>query len=233
MIQAHGLAVRRAGQLLRFADVQVQPGGVLLLRGPSGSGKTTWLSLVAGLLQADEGQLTVAQTRLAPADGSPLRTQAQRDAWRARHIGWLPQRLHLSPALNVHDNLRLAAWAAGVPVDEARIAQRLSALGVAELAARQPHTLSGGQAQRVALARATLLQPPLLLADEPTASLDDEAAHQAMTLLLETAQSTGATLVVATHDERMVSELARRAALGHCVLDFLVLQRFSLLDSVL
>ncbi|GAB4089491.1 ABC transporter ATP-binding protein [Hydrogenophaga soli] len=233
MIQAHGLAVQRAGQTLRFADVQVQPGGVLLLRGPSGSGKTTWLSLVAGLLQADQGQLTVAQTRLAPADTTPLRTQAQRDAWRARHIGWLPQRLHLSPALTVQDNLRLAFWAAGLPVDEARITQRLAALGVAELAGRKPHTLSGGQAQRVALARATLLQPPLLLADEPTASLDDEAAHQAMALLLEAAQATGATLVVATHDERMVSELARRAALGFCVLDFLVLQRFSDKESAL
>lgn len=225
MIQTHGLAVQRAGQTLRFADVQVQAGGVLLLRGPSGSGKTTWLSVVAGLLQADQGQLTVAQTRLAPADSTPLRTQAQRDAWRARHIGWLPQRLHLSPALTVQDNLRLAFWAAGLPVDDARIAQRLSALGVAELAGRKPHTLSGGQAQRVALARATLLQPPLLLADEPTASLDDEAAHQAMALLLEAARTTGATLVVATHDERMVSELGRRAAQGQYFLDFLVLPR--------
>jgi putative ABC transport system ATP-binding protein len=85
----------------------------------------------------------------------------------------------------------------------------LAQVGVAELAGRKPHQLSGGQAQRVALARAVLLQPELLLADEPTASLDDEAAADALALLQQSAAACGASLVIATHDQRVVQALAR------------------------
>jgi putative ABC transport system ATP-binding protein len=89
----------------------------------------------------------------------------------------------------------------------------LQALGVSELAARRPATLSGGQAQRVALARAVLLQPKVILADEPTASLDDVAAHDALTLLQASAQRCGATLVIATHDARVRSALPQARVL--------------------
>ena len=94
-----------------------------------------------------------------------------------------------------------------MPRDDAAIAQALARVGVAELSARKPHQLSGGQAQRVALARAVLLQPELLLSDEPTASLDDEAAASAMALLQGSAAACGATLVIATHDPRVVQAL--------------------------
>ena len=103
----------------------------------------------------------------------------------------------------MYQNLAMAQWAAGVPENAARIEQALAALGVAELSARLPAQLSGGQAQRVALARAVLLQPALILADEPTASLDDVAAADAVALLLGTAQTQGAILVIATHDARV------------------------------
>jgi putative ABC transport system ATP-binding protein len=125
------------------------------------------------------------------------------DAWRARTIGFLPQKLHLSAALTVAQNLAMAQWAAGQAEDPHRIAATLAALGVADLGRRKPAQLSGGQAQRVALARAVLLQPRVILADEPTASLDDEAAAAAIALLLQTAQQHGATLVIATHDGRV------------------------------
>jgi putative ABC transport system ATP-binding protein len=148
------------------------------------------------------GELTVAEQPL-----SALRTLAA-DAWRARVIGFLPQKLHLSAALSVQQNLAMAQWAAGQPEDLARIQEALTALGVAELAARKPAQLSGGQAQRVALARAVLLKPRVILADEPTASLDDDAASEAVALLLGTARSQGATLVIATHDARVAAALA-------------------------
>lgn len=129
--------------------------------------------------------------------------QARRDAWRARRVGVLPQRLHLSEALNVFDNLALAPWAAGLPVDGAAIHRTLALLGLSARADHRPHQLSGGEAQRVALARAVLLRPRLLLADEPTASLDDEAAAQALDLLQQCCRACGASLVVATHDRRV------------------------------
>ncbi len=185
------------GQRLAFADIDVPQGGVLLLQGRSGAGKSTWLALAAGLLGPSGGDITVAGQSLAA-----LKPMA-RDAWRARTIGFLPQRLHLSEALTVADNLALAYFAAGLAQDAAAMARTLDALGVAGLAQRRPAQLSGGQAQRVALARAVLLAPKVILADEPTASLDDEAAADALALLQSTAARCGATLVIATHDARV------------------------------
>jgi putative ABC transport system ATP-binding protein len=206
MIRTRGLAAAFAGgPLIHFPDVDLPQGSVLLLRGPSGSGKSTWLAVVAGLLAAQQGSLDVAGAPMA-ASGPAA------DTWRARHVGFLPQKLHLSAALTVEQNLALVHWAAGLPPDPARIARTLAALGVADLAQRRPHALSGGQAQRVALARAVLLTPNVLLADEPTASLDDEAAYAALALLLHTAAQAQATLVLATHDARAVQALHAAAA---------------------
>jgi putative ABC transport system ATP-binding protein len=197
LIRTHGLAFRYAsGPSLAFPDIDVPQGGSLLLQGRSGSGKSTWLSLVAGLLSPAAGQVVVAGQDLAQLG------RGERDRWRGRHVGFLPQRLHLSDALSVERNLALVYFAAGLPVDREAIRLALLALNVSTVAGRRPGELSGGQAQRVALARAILLQPKVLLADEPTASLDDEAAAAAMDLLRECAGRCGATLVVATHDAR-------------------------------
>jgi putative ABC transport system ATP-binding protein len=198
MISTRQLVYRYAkGPELRFEDVDVAQGGVLLLRGASGSGKSTWLALAAGLLAPVEGDLTVA--------GQDMKAlgKVAGDAWRAATIGFLPQKLHLSAALTVHGNLAMAQWAAGRPADESRITEALAALNVQALAQRKPAQLSGGQAQRVALARAVLLKPQVILADEPTASLDDEAAAASLDLLRATARQQGATLVIATHDARV------------------------------
>lgn len=198
MIQTRALRYAYVGgATLSFPDVEVAQGAVLLLSGPSGSGKSTWLALVAGLVGPASGDLTVAGQTL------PALKNVAGDAWRAKTIGFLPQKLHLSAALTVFQNLALAQWAAGVREDAGRIRSTLQALGVAELAQRKPGQLSGGQAQRVALARAVLLQPQVILADEPTASLDDEAARDAVALLLATAKTYNATLVIATHDARV------------------------------
>ena len=206
MIHTHELTYTYPqGAPLRFPDVQLPQGGVLVLRGNSGSGKSTWLALLAGLLTPQSGTLTVAGQLLNSL------TASQCDAWRAKNLGFLPQKLHLSEALTVAGNLSLAYFAAGLPDNaeaKAHILKTLDSLDVADLAQRKPSQLSGGQAQRVALARAVLLHPKIILADEPTASLDDDAAESALQLLQASAQRSQATLVVATHDQRAVDGLA-------------------------
>jgi putative ABC transport system ATP-binding protein len=193
---------------LHFPNVDLAQGDVLVLRGNSGSGKSTWLALLAGLLTPQQGELIVAGQRLNGLSNTA------RDAWRATHLGFLPQKLHLSEALTVAENLQLAYFAAGLPLNAAakmHIESTLAALGVADFARRKPSTLSGGQAQRVALARAVLLSPKIILADEPTASLDDDAACAALALLQASAarcnSSCKATLVIATHDFRVAATL--------------------------
>ena len=173
------------------------PGEAWLLSGPSGCGKSTLLHILAGLVVPTQGTVSVA--------GSDLRAMAEgaRDRWRGRTIGLVPQRLHLVGALNVRDNLRLAQSLPGLPADDARITALLQAVGVADLAHRYPRELSQGQAQRVAVARAVVNRPALLLADEPTANLDDAHAAQALELLRAQALEAGATLIVASHDGRV------------------------------
>lgn len=203
VLQTHQLRYAYPGcTALAFPDVALAQDEVLLLSGPSGSGKSTWLALVAALVAPNAGSLTVAGQEIAALRGRAA------DAWRARNIGFLPQKLHLSAALTVRDNLALAYWAAGLAENCSRIAQVLEALGVQGLAGRLPSQLSGGQAQRVALARAVLMAPPLILADEPTASLDDAAAADAVGLLLQAAKAQKASLVIATHDARVAQTLA-------------------------
>ncbi|MBT9551191.1 MAG: ATP-binding cassette domain-containing protein [Hydrogenophaga sp.] len=202
MIETRGLGhAYPGGPSLPFGDVVVPQGGTLLLRGPSGSGKSTWLALAAGLLTPQAGEMLVAGQSVAA-----LRA-GERDRWRARCIGFLPQKLFLSEALSVAENLALVHFASGLPADRAAIAHALEALNVGALAARKPSQLSGGQAQRVALARALLLRPPVLLVDEPTASLDDASCADALALLRQGAAQTGATLVIATHDARVLQAL--------------------------
>ena len=198
MIQTSKLAFcYPGGTPIAFPDIDVAQGMVVLLSGPSGCGKSTWLALVAGLVKPSAGSLKIAGQSIASLGGVAA------DAWRASNIGFLPQKLHLSAALTVSQNLAMAQWAAGQAEDLQRIAVTLETLGVAELGHRRPSQLSGGQAQRVALARAVLLKPKVILADEPTASLDDESAADAVQLLVQTARQQGATLVIATHDGRV------------------------------
>ncbi len=210
MIATHGLRYSYAGEshAINFPDIEVAQGNVLLLQGPSGSGKSTWLALVAGLVAPTAGSMEVSGQAMHGVG------QMATDAWRAKTIGFLPQKLHLSAALTVYQNLALVFWAVGVAEDGLRINAALNALGVAALANRLPSQLSGGQAQRVALARAVLMQPKVLLVDEPTASLDDQAASDAVTLLLSTAHANGATLVIATHDARVEAVINQQSLLG-------------------
>jgi ABC-type lipoprotein export system ATPase subunit len=182
---------------LRIPDWRADGGERWLLAGVSGSGKSTLLNILAGLLRPSAGSAVVGGQDLGEL------SEAAIDRWRGRHVGYVPQRLHLIASLDVLDNLLLAQYLAGVPVDRAAAAALLVSLGVDALALRMPDQLSQGEAQRVAVARAVINRPALLLADEPTAALDDAQAASAIELLTTQADAVGATLVVASHDARI------------------------------
>jgi len=182
---------------------RAEAGEQWLLAGASGSGKSTILHILAGLTRPTTGCVIVGDTDLGTLHASAL------DRWRGRTIGFVPQRLHLVTALDVRDNLRLAQAFADATHDDARIRALLEALQIGDLARRFPRELSHGQAQRVAVARAVVNRPRLLLADEPTASLDDAHAVMALELLRTQAIGVGATLVIASHDARVRAALPR------------------------
>ena len=208
MLEIRGLRHAYGGTtVLSVPSWDVAAGEASLVLGPSGSGKSTLLNVIAGLATPTEGSVRVGDeevTRLAPA---------ARDAFRARRVGLVLQTLHLVGVVSVRDNLRLAQRLAGCRVDDGRIDEVLAGLGIAALAGARASRLSVGEAQRVAIARAVVNRPALLLADEPTSALDDANCARALSLLLGQATACGATLLVATHDNRIRDRFARRLEL--------------------
>ena len=208
MIAVRGLAHRYgATEALRLPDWKVAQGERWLVLGRSGCGKSTLLHILAGLVRPSEGEVNVFHTDVLSLKGQRL------DAWRGANVGIVLQALHLVKHLTVRDNLRLAQYLARLPQDDARVADTLGALGIGDKAARKPAELSQGEQQRVAIARAVVNRPRLLLADEPTANLDDDAAASVVELLSEQAGRYAATLVVATHDARVKSKFRERLEL--------------------
>lgn len=203
MLRVEGLVAgygRR--RLARLPSLRGEAGSATLLLGPSGSGKTTLLLAIAGLADVFEGQVKVGDVDVAALDRSA------RDRFRGRAIGLIFQDLHLIAGVSTLDNVLLAPFATGARQDRARALALLGELGLADRAHRPAETLSRGQAQRAAIARAMLLEPKLILADEPTASLDDQACARVADLLLRAASETGAALVIATHDLRLRDRIA-------------------------
>jgi putative ABC transport system ATP-binding protein len=193
--------------VLQFGGTALAKGESALITGKSGSGKTTLLYALAGLVPVMAGRITVGGIDITAL------TQAQRDRFRGQHIGMIFQTLHLVRSLTVMENLLLAGYAAGKPVARERAHQLLEELGVAELWDQLPSRISQGQAQRVAIARAVLHRPGLIVADEPTSSLDDEACEAVIALIEQMAREHDATLVIATHDSRLKARFARVVAL--------------------
>jgi putative ABC transport system ATP-binding protein len=183
--------------VLAIRDWHAEQGEHWLVIGPSGSGKTTLLHILAGFLKPSFGEVIVAGHSLGR-----LKTP-QLGRFRGRHIGIVLQRLHLVESLTVARNLQLAQFFSGLGQKRERVREVLDDLGLASKTNAYPHELSFGQAQRVAVARAVVNRPTLLLADEPTSNLDDVRCIQTLELLEAQARACSATLVIATHDQRI------------------------------
>ncbi len=181
------------------ASLAVGAGEVVLLLGPSGSGKTTLLSMIGGLLRPTAGSISLAGK---PLDGSP------RDLARVRlsTIGFVFQTFNLLPGFSAIENVALPLRLMGAPGNQARrrAAELLEALGLGDRLSASPKTLSGGEKQRVSLARALAARPVVLLADEPTASLDTRTGHDAMAVLRSSAHDGKQACLVVTHDTRLI-----------------------------
>jgi ABC-type lipoprotein export system ATPase subunit len=186
---------------ISFPDLAIQKGEQLLLLGESGSGKTTLLHLLGGLLRSQQGIIEVNGTNITKLSESAL------DRFRGQHYGFIFQRNHLISALSVEKNLLMAPFLAGLKQDRERVEEVLTQLGIAEKRNAAINELSLGQAQRVAIARAILNKPSLILADEPTSALDDKNCDRVSDLLLSVADKNKATLIIATHDQRLKDKI--------------------------
>jgi len=188
-------------QALRGVDVEVLGREVLAVMGPSGSGKSTLLHCLAGVLVPDAGEVFFA-------DG-PVSALSERDRSRLRltKFGFVFQFGQLLPDLSAADNVAMPLLLAGIGRSQARkrAHEWLDRFGLAQVAAKVPGEMSGGQAQRVAVARAMVTEPRVLFADEPTGSLDSLAAEQVMAAMIEQVRLTGTAVVLVTHDPRTAS----------------------------
>jgi putative ABC transport system ATP-binding protein len=209
-LSAHGLTrIFGDGELAVTAvhdvDLDVERGEVVLIMGPSGSGKTTLLSMLGGMLRPTSGTIIV--------DGVDLAAARERDLprFRARHFGFVFQDFNLLTALSALENVELACNLAGVTGSRAR--ERAEALlerfELGDRLSFVPDKLSGGEKQRIALARALANDPPVLLADEPTANLDSKIGHEVARLLRDIAVDEARCVVVVSHDSRL-KEIADR-----------------------
>jgi len=187
---------------ISFKDLLIEKGEQFLLLGESGSGKTTLLHLLGGLLKSQRGNIEVGGTDIANLSESNL------DRFRGKHYGFIFQRNHLIQALTVEKNLLMAPFLAGLDQDSARIDDVLEQLGIGEKKHSRIQDLSLGQAQRVAIARAVLNKPAIIIADEPTSALDDKNCDKVSDLLISVAQQNNATLIIATHDQRLRSKIS-------------------------
>ncbi|MGJ1268436.1 ABC transporter ATP-binding protein [Sphingobacterium spiritivorum] len=198
ILTAKDLSFRyKNGTALSFPEVEINKGQHTLLLGDSGSGKTTLLQLLGGLSLPSTGSVVLNGQPLYDLKGSAL------DAFRAQHIGFIFQEAHLLKNLTLLENIKIAQSLAKLPVNEKAILTMLEQLQLSDRTKSYPNQLSRGQLQRAAIARALINTPSLLIADEPTAALDDTNTARVMELLLGIADQYGSTLLIATHDKRI------------------------------
>ena len=189
---------------LRSVNLQVGAGEYISIMGPSGSGKSTLLNILGLLDRPDQGTY-----QLDSADTTTLSDDSQAEV-RRHKIGFIFQFFHLIPRLSAADNVALPMILAGIPPQERqkRVEEALARFGLADRQKHRPDQLSGGQRQRVAIARATIMQPGIILADEPTGNLD-RASGREVIRVIENLSQEGMTVIIVTHDPE-VGERAQR-----------------------
>lgn len=203
VLSSQGLSFQyKQAALLSFPDIHIEPNQHSLLLGDSGTGKTTLLHLLSGLSKPTQGRVQLLNQDLYALGN------AQRDAFRAQNLGFIFQEAHLLRNLTVMENIKLAQKLAKKTVDELSISNLLEKLQLQDKLHSLPNQLSRGQKQRVAIARAVINSPSLVLADEPTASLDDTNTALVLKLLFDIANEYGSTLLIATHDKRIKDQFS-------------------------
>ena len=204
--KAFPLAGGQALEVLDVVDLSLAPGSWTALTGRSGSGKTTLLNLIAGISRPTTGAITVAGADLGAM------SEARRDAFRARHVGYVFQTFNLLSAFSALENVMLAMMFTDArPRREhrGRAAAILSRLGLGARLTHPPHRLSRGEQQRVAIARALANDPPLILADEPCASLDAHTAREVLSEFWDVCRQDGKTVLVVSHEDAALTAAHR------------------------
>lgn len=181
-----------------FPDIHCAADTSHLVLGQSGTGKTTFLHLIGGLLESKKGKIVIKDTDMSTLNGPAL------DKFRGEHIGIIFQQAHFVNSISVLDNLLIAQKFAGQTVDKQRAEALLARLNIGRKATSNPRYLSQGEKQRAVIARALINKPTVILADEPTSALDDKNCAEVVSLLEQTASDVGATLIIVTHDNRLM-----------------------------
>jgi len=204
-VKKHYRLERAEAPALVDVSLDVEPGERVCLMGPSGSGKSTLLNLIGCIDTPTSG------TVIVDGEDTVALNDARLSEFRNRRMGFIFQSFNLIPVLSVYENVEYPLLLQKVPARErkARVLELLARVGLAEYARRSPENLSGGQRQRVSIARALVGRPRLVIADEPTASLDHATGSSIMQLMVEMNESEGATLIFSTHDSA-VARHARR-----------------------
>ena len=209
MIQLQDVSFRYSSQSteLTFPNWQAQQGEHSVLLGASGSGKTTLLHLMAGLLRPQQGKILMGSQDITQLSSSAL------DRFRGRQLGLVFQQPHLLASLTLEQNLLLTQYLAGLKQDRKVIKDTLTSLSLEHRRTARVTTLSQGEAQRAAIGRAVLNNPQVILADEPTSSLDDENCQRVLELLQSQARQHQATLLIVTHDQRVKEYIPQQLTL--------------------
>ena len=190
-----------------FPDLYCEAGSTLLITGDSGKGKTTYLHLLAGLLQPTSGEIIIDNTDLVSL------SEKKTDRYRGKNIGVVFQKSYFIAALTVLENLQMASWLATGKKHTKRAKRLLEQLGIENQASKLPSQLSIGQQPRVSIARALMNEPKVLLADEPTSSLDDKNAEKVIDLLTSLSKEYKAALLIVTHDSRIKEKFINKITL--------------------
>jgi putative ABC transport system ATP-binding protein len=187
-------------QVLKGIDWQIQRGNIQILMGPSGSGKTTFLSILAGLLTPSLGKVYLLGEEITKMSSAKLAR------FRRNNIGFIFQHFNLFPALTAAENVEVVLNIKGIRGTKARhqAQELLEHVGLEMHANQRPANLSGGQKQRVAIARSLAGHPQIIMADEPTAALDSTSGHRVIELLRRLAKEEGCTVLMVTHDPRIL-----------------------------
>lgn len=206
MIETHDLSyVYKGGAQLNFPNLRLDKHAVIL--GPSGVGKTTLLHLLAGLLRPTTGNIKIKNEELSRL------TKQRMDTYRGKNIGIVFQQHHSIKSLTVEENLQIIQKVGKQKIDNRFIARLISHLDLDIVARKRPIQLSQGQKQRLSIAMALVNKPAILLADEPTSSLDDDNCRKAIQLLLAEAAEVGSQLIAITHDRRVVDQFEQSITL--------------------